>query len=172
VAFFRTHVPWRAPEAYLNIVYKPADRKVLSAVAAKLRIPDPWRQFLAQNNGARLFSAYLYIDGVVRPGTLLNRRDHWSLPTLNIEESNLSADPLELRRYLIVASYGFDGSPVCIDRNDTSVQVFHRGEPRAYASWTSPQLWLHSEISRLAALFDSKGKLLVDSAMTLPTATA
>lgn len=167
-AFFRTHVPWVAPEAYLNIVYRPADNKTLSAVAAKLRIPDSWVQFLAQNNGASLFSAHLYILGVVRQGTLLSRNDHWSLPPFDIEQSNVIAKPLNLTRHLIIGSYGFDGSRVCIDRGDASVHVFHKGEPKPYAFWTSPEQWLHSEIQRLSNLFDSKGKLLQDGSMTLP----
>ena len=167
-ALFRTHVPWVAPEAYLNIVYKPADKNTLTAVAAKLDIPEPWVQFLARNNGACLFSVHLYIDGVVREGTLLNRRDHWSLPPTNIEEANVTANPLDLTRYLIIGSYGYDGSHVCIDRDDDSVHVFHRGQPKAYASWPKPEQWLRDEVRRLSDLFDPKGKLLVDSSMTLP----
>ena len=46
-AVFRTHVPWRAPEAYLSIVYKPADKKTLSTVTKRMRIPAPWVEFLA-----------------------------------------------------------------------------------------------------------------------------
>lgn len=172
VAFFRTHVPWVAPEAYLNIVYKPAERAALVDVAARLRIPEPWVQFLAWNNGARLFSAYVYVFGVVRPGTLLNRRDHWSLPPVNIEHLNISAKPLDLRLYLVIGSYGFDGSLVCIDRDSGRTLVFHRGETAPYASWTTAEEWVREEIQRLASLFDSKGKLLVDEAMTLPPRTA
>jgi hypothetical protein len=169
-AFFRTHVPWVAPEAYLNIIYKPADKNVLADVAAHIRIPDPWVQFLARHNGARLFSARLYVMGVVAGGTLLNRRDHWSLPPINIEQDNVIAKPLDLDRYLIIASYGFDGSLVCMDRNDLGVYVFHRREGKPYASWKSAELWISSEVQRFSGLFDSKGKLLVDSSQTLPSA--
>jgi len=168
MAFFRTHVPWEAPEAYLNIVFKPAQKQTLSTVAVKLRIPDAWVGFLARNNGACLFSAHLYILGVVSPGKLLNRRDHWSLPPPNIEVSNLAAKPLDLRRYLIIGSYGYDGSRVCMDRNEGGVHVFHKGEPKPYASWKNPEQWIGAEIGRLSALFDPKGRLLVDSSVTLP----
>jgi hypothetical protein len=170
VAFFRTHAPWKGSEAYLNIIFKPADKEVLADVAAHIRIPAPWVQFLARNNGAILFSSYLYVMGVVAKGTLLNRRDNWSLPPINIEQSNVVAKPLDLSLYLIIASYGFDGSLACIDRNDLGVYVFHRREGKPYASWKSAEQWISSEVQRLSGLFDSKGKLLVDSSQTLPSA--
>jgi hypothetical protein len=87
VAYYRTHVPWEAPEAYLNIVYKPADEKTLNSVSAQLQIPGLWVRLLAQTNGAILFSAYLYIFGVVEEGTLLDRSDPVPAP------SNKHRDP-------------------------------------------------------------------------------
>jgi hypothetical protein len=171
VAFFCTHVPWKAPEAYLNIVYKPAERKVLAGVAARLRIPEPWVRLLEHNNGATLFSAYLYIFGVVQQGATLNRADHWSLPPINIEEQNVVAKPLDLGRYLVIGSYGFDGSLACIDRDDLGVYVFPRHEGKPYASWKTSEQWISDELQRLSGLFDPKGKLLVDSFKTLPSAS-
>ena len=168
VAFFRTHVPWVAPEAYLNIVYKPAQKKVLAEVATKLCIPKPWIQFLEQTNGACLFSADLYVMGVVGEGTRLNRGDHWSLPPTNIEHSNRVAEPLDLGRYLIIASYGWDGSRVCLDRETLRVYVFHKGESKPYAVWNSAEEWVRTEVERLSTLFDEKGKLLLNEALTLP----
>jgi hypothetical protein len=54
------------------------------------------------------------------------------------------------------------------DRNDGSVQIFHRGDGKPYSSWANPEQWVRSEVHRLSTLFDAKGKLLVDGSMTLP----
>jgi len=71
-ASFRTRVPWVAPEAYLNIIYKPAPPKLLSEIAGKLSFPLSVIDFLRQHNGAMLFSGSLSLFGVVEPGRLLN----------------------------------------------------------------------------------------------------
>jgi hypothetical protein len=156
-----------APEAYLNIVYKPADAKTLSSVSAQLQIPEPWIRFLAQTNGAILFSAYLYIFGVVEEGTLLDRSDPFLLPPINMETPNCGLQ-LDRKQYLQVGSYGQDGSLVCIDRQGLNVQVFHKGSKKSYASWANAEDWLSGEVQRLANLFDRRGKLLVDGSHTLP----
>jgi hypothetical protein len=168
VAYYRTHVPWVAELAYLNIVYKPADPTTLESVSAEMRIPKPWKEFLATTNGARLFSAYLYIYGVVDPGTLLDRSDPFRLPTINLERTNRGLT-LDRQQYLEIGSYGQDGSLVCLDRERNTVQVFHRGSKTAYASWPSSEEWLNLEVQRLADLFDSRGKLLTDGDATLPS---
>jgi hypothetical protein len=41
VAYYRPHVPWVAPEAYLNNAYKPADEKTLNSVSAQLQVTQP-----------------------------------------------------------------------------------------------------------------------------------
>jgi len=59
LASFRTQVPWVAPEAFLNIVYKPAPPELLSRIAGKWRFPLTVVDFLGQQNGAMLFSGSL-----------------------------------------------------------------------------------------------------------------
>jgi hypothetical protein len=167
-AFFKTHVPRVAPQAYLNIIHKPAAPDVLKTVATRLRIPPPWTKFLAQYNGAILFSSALYIFGVAGPGQMLNRDSHFSLPPINIENSNRTWPPPDRDRNLKIASYGFDGSNVCIDRNDLDICVFRRSESKSHCSWKDTGQWLSSEIGRLSKLFSSSGKLLVDDSETLP----
>ena len=66
-AYFKTSVPWVAPEAYLNIVYKPAPEKLLSEVAERLSVPSVVVDFLRRQNGALLFSSSLNMYGVVEP---------------------------------------------------------------------------------------------------------
>jgi hypothetical protein len=167
VAYYRTNVPWEAPLAYLNIVYKPADTQTLESASAQFQIPEPWVQFLATNNGAVLFSSYLYVLGVVEEGTLLDRNDPFLLPPINLEKTNRGLT-LDRNRYIQIASYGHDGSLVCVDRQRSSVEVFHRNSNRSYASWPSTDDWVVGEVERLASLFDSRGKLLVEGSHTLP----
>jgi hypothetical protein len=168
VAYHLTHVPWVAPLAYLNIIYKPAAPTTLESVSDVMRIPKPWKEFLAATNGARLFSAYLYVYGVVEPGTLLDRSDPFRLPPINLEQTNRGLT-LDRQQYLEIASYGQDGSMVCLDRQKNTVSAFHRGSKTAYASWPTCEEWLNLEVKRIAGLFDSRGKLLADGDATLPS---
>jgi hypothetical protein len=170
-AFLRTQV---AVEGYLNIVYKPANPDTLLAATKKLRFPRQFGELLSTQNGAILFSGALSLYGVVSAGTLLKRDDPSSLPPYNIEDENFDWPPDDAETFLVIGGYSFDGSRVCIDRGGSRVCLFRRGEdrllPTPVHSWQSPDEWLRSEIARLAFLFDSMGKMLVDESNTLPTA--
>ncbi|MDP9112609.1 MAG: hypothetical protein M3O20_02885 [Acidobacteriota bacterium] len=85
---FRTLVPWVAPEAFLNIVFKPAPQELLSRLAEKWRFPLTVVDVLVQQNGAMLFSGSLNLYGVVESDTVLNRQDRFSLPPFNIDNEN------------------------------------------------------------------------------------
>lgn len=74
-AYFRTHVPWVGPLAYLHIVFKPALADVLAGAAQRLAMPKSLKEFLTRQNGVILFSGALSVDGVHRVGQLLNRND-------------------------------------------------------------------------------------------------
>jgi hypothetical protein len=167
VAWFKTLVPWVAPEAYFHIVFKPAPPKLLAKVSAKLRFPKPVVDFLAVQNGAMLFSGSISVYGVVEEGTLLNRRDPFSLPPFNIEQetSGWSVDP---ERLLVLGGYQFDGSRVCIDRVDSHIYVYQPKARQPGASWPSLEQWLSEEIARLSALFDREGRLVGSEAATGP----
>jgi hypothetical protein len=156
-ASFRTRVPWLAPEAYLNIVYRPAPAKLLSEVAKKWSFPPVVVDFLNHQNGAMLFSGSLNVYGVVEPSRLLNREDRFSLPPFNIEPENKSwsVDP---DRLLVVGGYTFDGSRACIDRSDGQIHVFQKGRRIPKVSWSSLDSWLAGEVARLRPLFDDEGK--------------
>jgi hypothetical protein len=85
-AFFRTHAPWVGPEAYLNIIFKPAPKDVLADAGSRLNIPFAFTKFLAKQNGAILFSGVLSIYGTHWPGQLLNvlTRSRGFLSTSNL----------------------------------------------------------------------------------------
>lgn len=166
-ASYRTLVPWVGPEAYLNIIYRPAPIQLLSAVGAKLHFPDSIFEFLSQYNGAKLFSGALNLCGVVEPGRLLNRRDSFSLPPYNIEGANRSwsVDP---ERLLVIGSYQFDGSQVCIDRSNGRILLFKRKRVTPELSWELFESWLCKEIIRIRSLFDSDGRRLGPESETTP----
>jgi hypothetical protein len=168
VAFFRTRVPWVGSAAYLHIVFRPADSDVLLTSSKKLRMPRPVIDFLARQNGAHLFSGALSIYGSVRHGQLLNRSEPDLLPPLNIEDMNMARPDLDYDRYLVLGSYGFDGSLTCVDRTDGSVALFAPKSQSLLTSWRSFELWIHSEVARLSALFDRFGHRLVGSSATVP----
>lgn len=170
-AFFRTHVPWVAPEAYLNTIFKPAAPEALSEVNNRLRMPDPILELLKQHNGAILLSRSLSLFGVVGKGQLYNRSDPFSLPPYNIETENLSGIP-DRDRFLKVGGYRYDGSGAYIDRQTLEIVLFREGEKKPCCSWPTLDDWLNTEIRRLTGLFDASGKRLVDEAQTLPPVLA
>lgn len=173
-AFFMTHVPWIAPEAYFHIIFKPAPSAALTDLSSRLRMPESLVALLRTQNGADLFSGAVGIHGIHGPGQLLNRRHPFARLPFNIESENQDWPPFDRDRFLSFGGYGFDGSRVCIDRNDSTVHVLKRdvqtlSENSSY-SWSSVESWLQSEIARLSVLFDKNGRILVKRSETIPSA--
>ncbi len=157
-AWFVTPTPWVAPQAYFHVVYKPAPHDALASAAKAWLFPPPLIDLLARNNGARLFSGALSVYGVVPLGQRLNRLEPFSLPPFNIERENESwaLDPDHL---VVVGGYQLDGSRACVDRRDSRVLVFARGDMQPSASFVSLGAWLECEIERYHGLFDKDGHL-------------
>jgi len=171
-AVFRTRVQWVGPSAYLHVVFKAASADLLSHAAAKLKMPISCVDFLRTQNGAVLFSGALSIYGIHSRGQLLNRQDpDFALP-FNIEDENQNWPPPDRALYLSIGGYSFDGSRVCINRHDGKVYLFEREIQTLLRSpshsWESLDQWITSEVIRLTALFDCRGKRLVDESQTLP----
>jgi hypothetical protein len=167
VASFRTLVPWVGPEAYLNIIYRPAPHRLLLQVAERLRFPPTVIDFLQRQNGAILFSGSLSLYGVVEAGQLLSRQDGLSLPPFNIERENATWQ-FHPHRLLVVGGYAFDGSRACIDRSTGRVHLFKKKEPNPKASWPNLDHWLTNEIGRLRTLFDDNGRRIAPESETGP----
>jgi hypothetical protein len=171
-AYFRTRVPWVAPLAYLNIVYKPAPQEVLNDAIRRLSIPRVFSEFLAVQNGAILFSGALSIYGAVRPSQLLNRSDPFSLPPFSLDDHNEVSSLPHADSFFTIGRYGFDGTRVCIHRGPLGVHLFEKGGTELTAmetpTWKGLDEWLTSEVSRLSVLFDSDGHRLVNELETLP----
>ena len=124
--------------------------------------------FLAKQNGARLFLGALDIYGVLQPGQLLSRKGVDSLLPFNIESMNSERSQIDLDRFLAVGTYGFNGSSVCMERRNGGVSLFSRTGGSPLASWRDLEHWIDSEISRLSLLFDVHGRRLVDESETIP----
>lgn len=171
VAYFRTHVPWVAPQAYLHIIFKPASERFLVQTAQKLRLPSVFVDFLKTQNGAILFSGALSIYGVLAPGERINRSDPFSRPPFDIENENSSWPPCDPDHLVVIGGYGFDGSRVCINRDTLRIDVFTRGEASLSRtpsfSWDGLDEWIRDENSRLSTLFDSTGRRLVNESETV-----
>lgn len=169
-AFFLTSVPWVAPQAYLNIIFKAAPANALKISAEGLELPESFCELLRIQNGAILFSGALSIYGVHRRGQLLNRSDTFSRLPFNIEPENLNWPCRDPDRLVAIGGYGFDGSRVCVDKRSLRIELCKRDADRASSgfSWKSIDEWIFSEITRLSMLFDEHGKLLVSESDTLP----
>jgi hypothetical protein len=166
-AWFKTLVPWIAPEAYLNIIYKPAVPTVLKSVGEKWRFPAPVIDLLNTHNGALLFSSALNVYGVIAPPKLLNRQDTFLCSPFDIEREN-EFWPLDRNRLLVIGGYRL-GYRVCVDRNNCRVYAFNKKEPQLpVASWGTIENWLNSEILRLATLFDNEGRRIGPESETGP----
>ena len=171
-AFFKTHVPWVAPEAYLNILFKPLPLNEIQEFARRLLAPKSLTSLYDQCNGAILLSGALSVYGVLPPGRLLHRTNIFLRAPFNIESENENWKP-EDGRYFLIAGYGYDGSAVCIHRDTGEARLFRRSNVgkliKTSVAWNSLDTWISSETERLAALFDFDGRLMVDKRYTVPT---
>jgi|ERR1700733_952155 hypothetical protein len=167
-AYFYKNVPRVAPEGYLHIVYKPIAPALASPVYDLVAMPEVWRDFLAIQNGAHLFSGAISLHGIHPQGQLLNRRGGLDsrLP-FNLVSAGRGGSWLNKELNLVIGFYGFDGSVPCLNREDGSISVY-REKDGLVASWDTASLWLMDEIARLSVLFDSDGNCLVDRAETVP----
>ncbi len=98
----------------------------------------------------------------------MNRGDPDLLPPFNIEWENSARKSFDKDRFLAIGGYGFDGSTTCIERRSGRVTLFVPSTDRPAMSWPDLESWLRGEIARLSALFDSRGKRLVDESATVP----
>jgi hypothetical protein len=161
---YRTNVPSVAPMAYLNVIFQPPPRELLSQRVAQLTIPSTLASFYAEYNGAALFSGAINIFGLLPDKYLLDRRNWFEkrLPLNIVDVQAEHAHRLDELNMLCFADYGYDRSLVCIERNSQRVYCFV-GEAfdAVRATWLNLDEWLETEIERIAMLFDESGILRV-----------
>jgi hypothetical protein len=166
---YKTRVPSVAPMAYLNVLFKPAEKELRERRVKQLGIPDSLTSFYEHYNGASLLSGSINIFGFVPDRYVLNRANWFEkrIPH-NILEINkaLEADRGD---WIFYADYGYDRSLVCIEK-ETQIITCFVGEDlrRVRQTWASFNAWLEGEISRLSFYFDENGNRLVPEEQTLP----
>jgi hypothetical protein len=174
VAWFKTKVEWVAPEAYLNVLYKPVPVKTVEEVALALDFPESVFSFYGEWNGAHLFSGSLSIYGCLPERYLLDRASPHSLPNWNIKGLNRSYLRSRDSTVLCLASYMgcHENSVVWIDRSSEAVFCANGADLKMKRkSWDSLEHWLTDEIDRLSFCFDDDGRRLVSADDMLPSAS-
>jgi hypothetical protein len=136
---FKTNVPWRAPKAYLHILYPCPTSELIENRKRQLDIPDALADFYSQFNGVSLFSGALEIYGLLPDSYLLNR-DDWRcrVPFNLITETRRWRLRFDQKDLFCFGSYGFDRSPICISRKSDRVTAFNGNElDVTRSSWES-----------------------------------
>ncbi|MBS1813667.1 MAG: hypothetical protein JSS87_02205 [Acidobacteria bacterium] len=167
-AYYQIKTPFIAESAYLNIIFKPAAMEDIKMASNELKIPPVWVDFFSIQNGALLFSNSLSLFGIMPSTALYNRSDTVITPPHNIKFENYNKYDLDLNRLLIVGSYGFDGSLLCLDREDQTVWHCYKDGTRGDLVGKNAFSWIRNEISRLSFLFDKRGKCLSTEMETVP----
>jgi hypothetical protein len=170
-AFFKTKVPSVAPEAYLNIIYKAADSGLITELSAQMEFPTPIINFFKQFNGARLFVNTLNIYGCIPEGMPVERSNLLKIMPFDLRGVNKEfCDRMIDNNLLVIASYGFDRSLVCIDRVTTKIICFvGKDFSKERMRWPSFDEWLNSEVQRIAFFFDQDGNRLIEKEKMLPS---
>lgn len=165
------HVPHVAPLAYFHEIYPGLTEKEFAELEARVgrRIPESYGSFLRLSNGANLFSDALSLDGLRNSyaRTPDASRLPYALETANTHERPQGAP----EDAVFIGSYNFDGSRLWLRPGDPSI---HRCGQYEWAptlnTWPSFATMLKNEVERLRALFDDKGVLLDEEAVTTPPA--
>jgi hypothetical protein len=159
----------RAPKAYLHTVFKGLPEHVLhSSNVQWLKIPIVWQNFLQIQNGANLFFNSLYLYGVLGAASVLNRTaSHIEYP-FGIEDQNVEANLTVAGEWLLIGSYGFDGSQLRLSRFTSRVQVTEVSHGNVLEEWSDAEVFLTIELKRLSMLFTKSGELLTNEKYTVP----
>lgn len=167
-AIFYGPTPWIAPLAYAHVIFSPAVEAHISQISEALKIPQFWKEFLRRQNGADLFSGALYLYGVIPRGEPLNRSSLRTEKPFNIEWRNCDSIFKDKGIWLLVGSYGYNRTLLLVNRESGEARLADdSGNTISDVGFTIDQ-WISNEISRLSRLFDASGRLITDSAQTLP----
>lgn len=160
------HVPHVAPEAWLHAVFPPLSEPDISALEVKLnrKVPESFQGFLRLTNGLGIFSHSIAIYGkrsnYVRMGDAV-----WQ--PFCIVTANTFDKPENTQSFqFIIGSYRSDGALLSIDDRDGSVFVTKGRSKKVRNRWSDLDTMLIEEMDRLAGLYDSVGRKIVDGPST------
>ncbi len=157
-----------APNAWLHKTYEPLSEEELNELETKLsiEIPFPYKEFLRQTNGCKLFNTTLTVDGYQR-NYHRDEESVWQpfdLILTNVDERIPEADV----NIFFIGGYDWDGSLVYLDRITNRIMRCSREDIRPLNIWQNLELFLEAETERLLCLFDSKGQEIDEDISTAP----
>jgi hypothetical protein len=167
-ALYYGHVPQLAPFGYLHTIFAPPNKQMLLGAAERLGLPECMQRFLAIQNGADLFFNRLAFYGILQPRNLINRNADRIQTPFDIERPIWRWKVPRDEEWLLIGSYGYDGTGVMVHRGTQRVGVVAPGSSEVRSNWASLADYLRAEILRLSGLFDEAGDLRVESKYTLP----
>jgi hypothetical protein len=165
------HIPHKAPQAYLHILFPAATRELMGQARDKLSAAAAFEQytvFLSEYNGGNFFLGSLALNGIRRGPISRSAEDRqpFDLVELNSFERPKNA-PLGI---LYIGSYNWDGSLIGIEPDGT-ILVCRKSDATPLARWPSLSEMLSNEIVRLGEFFDSEGRVIDETAPTVPSSS-
>lgn len=160
-------LPQLAEEAWLHQIFKGLSVKQIVQLEDQLskKIPQPYRNFLEEMNGAIFYSGSLALDGFRE--NYSRDKNIWQpfdLLTPNVYERLADAK----NSYFFIGSYNCDGSLLYIDTDNNSVFRCSRDTSKPLNRWNDFEEMMKFEVNRLSSFFDEKGNELDTSNITTP----
>lgn len=151
-------VPHVAPEAHLHLVFPPltaADIEIVEKGIGK-PLPHPLAALLRKTNGLDLFSSSLSFYGLRHS---YSRSGDYSWQPFDIIMPNVHERPADLDSSLVLfGGYDWDGSLLATSNEYPEVFRCDRHNGKPLNEWPSLSTMILSEVDRLDALFDEKGR--------------
>ncbi|GEN71600.1 SMI1/KNR4 family protein [Chryseobacterium lathyri] len=164
------HVPFKGPQAWLNIIFPKLNNEEVALLEEDLRttIPKEYKDFLMNfSNGCNILSSNLSLYGLRRQLTRdpkANSRQPFSILTPNKYERPENAKD----SYFFIGGYQWDGSLLYIDKDTNIVHCGSPDDATSKVQWASFEKMLLSELKRLYTFFDEEGREIDEDVSTLP----
>jgi|GEM_PF-3429653 len=168
-AMFLTNTPHVEPLAYLNILFKPEAHDVQREVAHELDLPEPLVRLYSETNGFRLFRTVFAYGLSPRSGRLISRTDPFQVSAWDIRHGRRIASQPGTS-WIAFGGYLARDTSLFIERRSGKVCAARNDDLAVIAEWPSLEEWLQSELDRLVALFDEKGRTTASPAELMPRA--
>jgi hypothetical protein len=169
IAWYGTKLHW-AEQAYLNVVFKPAERAIVLKVSQELDFPAPLVDLYSIFNGGSFFRVDKTCTGLVVAGCLEKDQSF----SRSAESQAIDIRTLNRRNqsFVAFAGYGFDASSLVVDKVSGRVNCWHgRESMRIRKSWESLDSWLKDEFHRMGELFSKDGTCLTNCEGLLPSSS-
>jgi len=156
------HTPWIAPYSWLHEIFKGLDEENIALMESTLPIPidTRYKEFLTHINGINLFSNTIKIYGFLNHH-VYKQAIKRPFDLFHMNRIRVKGTPEE---WFFFGYYQRDGSRLFFNSTDGTEKVYRvkSQELVLLNEWENFDVWLLSEVTRVAALFDQNGKMLVD----------